>query len=26
VIGYFDRDAGAFAAGAWLMSRLAQAR
>jgi len=26
VIGYFDRDAGAFAAGAWLMSSLAQAR
>ncbi len=26
VIGYFDRDAGAFAAGAWLMSTLAQAR
>jgi Asp-tRNA(Asn)/Glu-tRNA(Gln) amidotransferase A subunit family amidase len=26
VIGYFDRDADAFAAGAWLMSSLAQAR
>jgi len=26
VIGYFDRDADAFAAGAWLMSTLAQAR
>jgi Asp-tRNA(Asn)/Glu-tRNA(Gln) amidotransferase A subunit family amidase len=26
VIGYFDRDAGAFAIAAWLMSTLAQAR